>query len=64
VEFKERSVVLKVNGVLKEIPNDYVWIFAGGTSPNAFLKKLGKQINTKDLTEEAAEEAAHASAKS
>jgi thioredoxin reductase (NADPH) len=64
VEFKEKSAVLEVNGVLKEIENDYVWIFAGGTSPNAFLKKLGVQINTKDLTKEAAEEAAHTSPKS
>ncbi|MGZ7100365.1 MAG: NAD(P)-binding domain-containing protein, partial [Candidatus Angelobacter sp.] len=36
VEFKPESVVLEVNGSNQEIPNDYVWIFAGGTPPTAF----------------------------
>jgi len=39
VEFKKDSVVIDVNGKLEEIPNDYVWIFAGGEPPTAFLKK-------------------------
>src|SRR5580693_3143741 len=29
VEFKEKSVLMEVNGKTEEIPNDYVWIFAG-----------------------------------
>src|SRR6266699_1901033 len=41
VEFKEKSVLLDVNGKTEEIPNDYVWIFAGGEPPTAFLKKIG-----------------------
>jgi len=32
-EFKESSVILDVNGKQEEIPNDYVWIFAGGEPP-------------------------------
>jgi len=40
-EFKESSVILDVNGKQEEIPNDYVWIFAGGEPPMAFLKKIG-----------------------
>jgi len=41
VEFQPESVVLDVNGSSQEIPNDFVWIFASGTPPNAFLKKIG-----------------------
>src|SRR5262249_12404323 len=40
VEFKPESVVLDVEGVRQELPNDYVFIFAGGTPPNEFLKKI------------------------
>jgi len=39
VEFKKDSVVIDVNGELQEIPNDFVWIFAGGDPPNAFLRR-------------------------
>src|SRR5437660_3822925 len=41
VEFKPESVILEVAGQQQEIPNDFVWIFAGGTPPTAFLKKVG-----------------------
>src|ERR1700674_4957475 len=44
VEFKPDTVVLDVNGKAQEIPNDFVWIFAGGTPPNDFLKKIGVQF--------------------
>jgi thioredoxin reductase/Pyruvate/2-oxoacid:ferredoxin oxidoreductase delta subunit len=40
-EIREHSVVLDVGGVVTEIENDYVWIFAGGTPPSAFLQKAG-----------------------
>lgn len=40
VEFKPESVRIDVKGSAQEIPNDFVWIFAGGTPPNDFLKKL------------------------
>jgi thioredoxin reductase (NADPH) len=57
VEVKEKTVVLEVDGETREIPNDYVWVFAGGTPPNAFLEKIGVQLGSRDLTREACEEA-------
>jgi thioredoxin reductase (NADPH) len=57
VEFKPSSVVLDVNGVKQEIPNDYVWIFAGGEPPNAFLKKIGVGFGVRDMTSVGSEEA-------
>ncbi|MGH9680277.1 MAG: NAD(P)-binding domain-containing protein, partial [Candidatus Acidiferrales bacterium] len=50
VEFKEKSVLLEVNGAVEEIPNDFVWIFAGGEPPTAFLKKIGVQVGARDMT--------------
>jgi putative YpdA family bacillithiol system oxidoreductase len=57
VEFTEHSVVLEVNGKREEIPNDFVWIFAGGTPPNDFLKKIGVAFGARDMTLEASVEA-------
>ena len=57
VEFKPTAVALEVSGALHEIPNDYVWIFAGGEPPNAFLKKIGVQFGMRDMTSEASSEA-------
>ncbi len=57
VEFKQNSVVLDVNGKLLEIPNDSVWIFAGGEPPTAFLKKIGVGFGMHDMTLEASKEA-------
>jgi thioredoxin reductase len=57
VEFKAESAILEVAGSRREIPNDFVWIFAGGTPPNDFLKKIGVQFGMKDLTLEASREA-------
>jgi thioredoxin reductase/Pyruvate/2-oxoacid:ferredoxin oxidoreductase delta subunit len=57
VEFKEKSVLLEVNGTVQEIPNDYVWIFAGGEPPTAFLKKIGVQVGLRDMTAEGSSEA-------
>jgi thioredoxin reductase/Pyruvate/2-oxoacid:ferredoxin oxidoreductase delta subunit len=57
IEFKPESVVLDVNGETREIPNDYVWIFAGGIPPNDFLKKIGVGFGMRDMTEEAGNEA-------
>ncbi|MBV8052942.1 MAG: NAD(P)-binding domain-containing protein [Acidobacteriaceae bacterium] len=50
VEFKPESVILEVAGNKQEIPNDFVWIFAGGTPPTAFLKKIGVQFGARDVT--------------
>lgn len=60
VEFKPESVVLDVKGKVQEIPNDFVWIFAGGTPPNDFLKKIGVQLGMKDMTLEGSNEAKQA----
>src|SRR6202007_2776406 len=57
VEFKEQSVVMEVNGKQEEIPNDYVWIFAGGEPPTAFLKKIGVKLGNRDMTLEGSNEA-------
>ncbi len=61
LEFKPESVVLQVNGVPQEFPNQYVWIFAGGTPPYDFLKKIGVGFGMRDLTSEANTEAKLAS---
>jgi thioredoxin reductase (NADPH) len=57
VEFKPESVVLEVQGSTQEIPNDCVWIFAGGDPPTAFLKKIGVALGMRDMTTEGSEEA-------
>jgi thioredoxin reductase (NADPH) len=57
VEFKPESVLLEVDGTLKEIPNDYVWIFAGGSPPYDLLKKIGVGFGMRDMTAEAGTEA-------
>jgi len=60
VEIKPDSVVLEVNGQQQEIPNDYVWVFAGGIPPNDFLKKIGIGFGKRDMTVEASNEAKQA----
>ena len=40
VEFKPDAVVLDVNGKRCEIPNDFVWVFAGGEPRTPFSKRL------------------------
>ena len=56
-EFKPASVVLEIDGAMREIPNDYVWIFAGGEPPTAFLKKIGVRLGMRDMTAEGSKEA-------
>ena len=56
MEFRKDSVVLDVNGKTQEIANDYVWIFAGGEPPTAFLKKIGVGFGAQDLTTFASQE--------
>jgi len=56
-EIRPNSVVLEVAGGERELPNDYVWIFAGGTSPNAFLTSIGVQLGRTDLSATARAEA-------
>lgn len=57
VEIGDRAVRLDVGGTIREIPNDYVWVFAGGTPPSDFLRAIGVQVGPKDLTAEAGAEA-------
>jgi thioredoxin reductase len=56
VEITETRVVPDINGSKQELPNDFVWIFAGGVAPNEFLKKIGTQVGVQDLTREAVQE--------
>jgi len=46
VEFREGSAFLEANGQVRELPNDFVWIFAGGTPPSDFLKAAGVAFGT------------------
>ncbi len=62
IEFKEQSVLMEVAGEQREIPNDFVWIFAGGTPPNDFLKKIGVGFGARDMTKDASDEAKQAAA--
>jgi thioredoxin reductase/Pyruvate/2-oxoacid:ferredoxin oxidoreductase delta subunit len=55
-EFKEQSVVIEVGGETREMPNDFVRIFAGGTPPNDFLKKIGVGFGARDMTKDASDE--------
>ena len=57
VEFRKDSVVIDVAGKQQEIPNDFVWIFAGGEPPTAFLKKIGVGFGAQDLTTTGSKEA-------
>jgi thioredoxin reductase/NAD-dependent dihydropyrimidine dehydrogenase PreA subunit len=61
VEFRHGSVLLECSGEIRELANDYVWIFAGGTLPTVFLKSVGVgfgsatvQHDTVEVREEAA----------
>jgi thioredoxin reductase (NADPH) len=56
VEITADSVTLEVNGNRESLANDFVWIFAGGTPPYDFLKKIGVQFGARDLTVEASKE--------
>src|SRR5262252_2170477 len=57
VEFRPDSVILEVNGTRQTLANDFVWIFAGGEPPVAFLKKIGVGFGERDLTVEGSREA-------
>jgi len=61
-EIREGSVLLEVKGELHELANGFVWVFAGGTPPYDFLKKIGVQFGSHDLTLEASNEAKQAAA--
>jgi thioredoxin reductase (NADPH) len=50
VEISEKSVLLDCAGTLKEIRNDFIWVFAGGVAPNSFLRKIGVQFGTQTIS--------------
>jgi putative YpdA family bacillithiol system oxidoreductase len=50
VEITETGVILEVDGEVREIPNDFVWIFAGGVAPDDFLRRTGIEFGARDLT--------------
>jgi thioredoxin reductase/Pyruvate/2-oxoacid:ferredoxin oxidoreductase delta subunit len=56
-EFHRDKAVLQLQGSTREIPNDYVWIFAGGEPPRAFLEKIGVKLGNRDMALEASNEA-------
>ena len=56
-EVREKSVVVDVAGSPGELPNDWIWIFAGGEPPSSFLEKVGIAMGDIDLTREAEAEA-------
>jgi len=58
VQFTDDSVLLNIDGTVKNIANDFVWIFAGGIAPTEFLKKIGVGFGSRDLTVETVKEAA------
>jgi putative YpdA family bacillithiol system oxidoreductase len=47
-EFREGSALIEVEGEIRELPNDFVWIFAGGTPPSDFLKAAGVAFGSSD----------------
>lgn len=53
VEIRDRAIRLDVAGAVRELANDYVWVFAGGTPPREFLEKVGIAVGPRDLTAEA-----------
>lgn len=53
MEFRQDQVILAVGGRLQVLSNDLVWIFAGGTPPYDFLKKIGVRFGMHDMTVEA-----------
>lgn len=40
-EFRLGTAILEIDGSIQELPNDFVWIFAGGTPPTDFLRATG-----------------------
>ena len=50
VEIRTGVVVLRVGEGLRELPADFVWIFAGGTPPKEFLEKVGIGFGRQELS--------------
>lgn len=50
LEVRPDRVVLDVGGTRRELSNDHVWVFAGGTAPSAFLEKIGVTMGAQALS--------------
>jgi thioredoxin reductase len=50
IEFRVGSVGIECGGQIREMPNDFVWIFAGGTPPSDFLKAAGIAFGSESVT--------------
>jgi len=48
-EFRVDTALIDVEGVIRHMPNDFVWIFAGGTPPSDFLKASGIAFGSVNL---------------
>ncbi|MDE3198496.1 MAG: NAD(P)-binding domain-containing protein [Acidobacteriota bacterium] len=55
IEFTPTTAIFGIEGQRHEIPNDFVWIFAGGEAPDEFLKRIGIHYGPLDLTREVVE---------
>ncbi len=53
VEFTADFVTLRIGEALQTLPNDFVWIFAGGTPPYDFLKKVGVGVGMRETAKSA-----------
>ena len=49
-EFRVGSVLVETGGEVRELPNDFTWIFIGGTLPYEFLKSVGVAFGSSDST--------------
>ena len=50
-EFQVGKVIMETKDGIRELKNDYVWIFAGGIPPSDFLKAAGIEFGAKDTRE-------------
>jgi thioredoxin reductase (NADPH) len=50
VEFRKDCVILSIEGKMQTLPNDFVWVFAGGTPSYEFLQKIGVGVGMLDMT--------------
>jgi thioredoxin reductase/Pyruvate/2-oxoacid:ferredoxin oxidoreductase delta subunit len=48
IEFRAGTAVIDAGGEIRELPNDFVWVYAGGTSPSDFLKAAGVAFGTNE----------------
>ena len=46
-EIREKDAQIETDGKLTKVPNDFVYIFAGGELPNDFLRGIGVKVEKK-----------------